>query len=107
VEAYTYLRGRDFLYHSSVISSSRAGCCKGVELDPEYTRLRVNADCDAFLYSLPRRCSTRRDSRDGSKALALDNNAEAHGTRVALSAARDTDEATLSSSEHQRSTRIR
>jgi adenylate cyclase len=100
VEAYTYyLRGRDFLYRYSkrYFELARRMFVKAIELDPNYARAYAGiADCDAFLYMVYQ-ADVPLDGilETAAKALALDNNlAEAHTARgVALSAARDFDEA--------------
>jgi adenylate cyclase len=100
VEAYTYyLRGRDFLYRYSkrYFELARRMFVKAIELDPNYARAYAGiADCDAFLYMVYH-ADVPLDGilETAAKALALDNNlAEAHTARgVALSAARDFDEA--------------
>src|SRR5438477_2185642 len=100
VEAYTYyLRGRDFLYRYSkrYFELARRMFTKAIELDPLYARAYAGiADCDAFLYMVYQVDVPLEGILDMSaKALALDNKlAEAHTARgVALSAARDFDEA--------------
>src|SRR5437773_4401178 len=100
VEAYTYyLRGRDFLYRYSkrYFELARRMFTKAIELDPNYARAYAGiADCDAFLYMVYQVDVPLEGILDMSaKALALDNKlAEAHTARgVALSAARDFDEA--------------
>jgi len=100
VEAYTYyLRGRDFLYRYSkrYFELARRMFTKAIELDPNYARAYAGiADCDAFLYMVYQVDVPLEGILDiSAKALALDNKlAEAHTARgVALSAARDFDEA--------------
>src|SRR6266567_783982 len=100
VEAYTYyLRGRDFLYRYSkrYFELARRMFAKAIELDPNYARAYAGiADCDAFLYMVYQVDIPLAGILETSaKALALDNKlAEAHTARgVALSAARDFDEA--------------
>src|SRR5437870_4649599 len=100
VEAYTYyLRGRDFLYRYSkrYFELARRMFTKAIELDPNYARAYAGiADCDAFLDMVYQVDVPLEGILDiSAKALALDNKlAEAHTARgVALSAARDFDEA--------------
>src|SRR5207253_8678498 len=100
VEAYTYyLRGRDFLYRYSkrYFELARRMFTKAIELDPNYARAYAGiADCDAFLYMVYQvDVPLEGILETAAKALALDNKlAEAHTARgVALSAARDFDEA--------------
>src|SRR5438874_6714241 len=100
VEAYTYyLRGREFLqrHTKAYYHLAKRMFAKALELDPNYARAYAGiADCDAFLYMVYQVDVPLEGILDMSaKALALDNKlAEAHTARgVALSAARDFDEA--------------